>query len=111
MVFFLLLLFRSCFPFLIILLFFSIWDWGTGAKTTMYQSKSARVGISKITALEWINGHDVALLLVAADDGSVRVFKPNIGISREPVLISAWQAFTDFKPKFSGVYLVKCCLK
>lgn len=51
-----------------------------------------------MTALEWINGHDIAMLMVASDDGSVKLWKPNVGMSREPSLISAWQAFGELKP-------------
>lgn len=82
---------------------FAIWDWGTGAKTTIQQQKSAIKGrTSKVSALEWVNGHDLSLLLVAADDGSLRVWRPNLG-TREPTLVSAWQAFTNLKPKQTGM--------
>ncbi|XP_030760068.1 regulatory-associated protein of mTOR isoform X2 [Sitophilus oryzae] len=85
---------------------FSIWDWGTGAKTTALQQKSAFKGrTSKITALEWVNGHDLSLLMSAADDGSIRLWKPNVGTSREPSLVTAWQAFSDFRFKQTGVLL------
>lgn len=77
---------------------FRIWDWGTGAKTTVCQNKSSKMISSKVTALEWINGHDIAMLMVASDDGSVKLWKPNVGMSREPSLISAWQAFGELKP-------------
>lgn len=84
---------------------FAIWDWGTGAKTTVLQQKSAIRGrTSKVTALEWVNGHDLALLMVAADDGSIRVWRPNLG-NREPTLMSAWQAFSNFSPKQTGLLL------
>ncbi|EFA08847.1 regulatory-associated protein of mTOR isoform X1 [Tribolium castaneum] len=84
---------------------FGIWDWGTGAKTTVCHNKSAKAGSSRITSLEWINAHDVAMLMVASDDGSVKVWKPNTGHSREPTLISAWQALNDLKWKYSGTLL------
>ncbi|KAJ3644718.1 hypothetical protein Zmor_022428 [Zophobas morio] len=84
---------------------FGIWDWGTGAKTTVCHNKSAKFSSSRITALEWINAHDVAMLMVASDDGSVKVWKPNTGHSREPTLISAWQALTEMKWRHSGTLL------
>ncbi|XP_060522953.1 regulatory-associated protein of mTOR [Cylas formicarius] len=84
---------------------FAIWDWGTGAKTTVLQQRSATGRVAKIGALEWVNGHDVALLMVTADDGSVRVWRPNVGTPREPTLVTAWQAFADFKPRRSGLLL------
>ncbi|XP_019880990.1 regulatory-associated protein of mTOR isoform X2 [Aethina tumida] len=83
---------------------FAIWDWGTGAKTSSGQCKSTKSQHSRITALEWINGHDSSMLMTASDDGSVKLFKPIIG--SQPSLISAWQAFNDLKqPKQSGVLL------
>ncbi|KAJ8953916.1 hypothetical protein NQ318_019156 [Aromia moschata] len=84
---------------------FAIWDWGTGAKTTVCQNKSSKSGNGKVTSLEWINGHDVAMLMVASDSGNIKLWKPNVGTSREPSLISAWQAFSEFKPKHSGVVM------
>lgn len=84
---------------------FRIWDWGTGAKTTVCHNKSAKYLSSRITSLEWINAHDYAMLMVGADDGSVKVWKPNVGQSREPSLISAWQCLNDFKWKYSGTLL------
>lgn len=83
---------------------FSIIDWGSGVKNTSYQNKSLRLTNNKISAMEWINGHDVAMLMVAIDDGSVKVFRPVVG-SREPRLITAWQAFNDIKSVNSGVIL------
>ncbi|KAJ8916102.1 hypothetical protein NQ315_004468 [Exocentrus adspersus] len=87
---------------------FAIWDWGTGAKTTSCHNKSSKMITSKVTAIEWINGHDVAMLMVAADDGSIRLWRPNLGTSRGPSLIAAWQAFSELKPsdkKSAGVVM------
>ncbi|XP_019770949.1 regulatory-associated protein of mTOR isoform X2 [Dendroctonus ponderosae] len=83
---------------------FAIWDWGTGAKTTTYRQKSAinDFKTAKVSDLQWVNGHDQTLLLVAAEDGSVRIWRPIPG-NREPSLVSAWQAFSNFKPKQVGV--------
>lgn len=86
--------------------FIRIWDWGTGAKTSSGQCKSTKSQHSRITALEWINGHDSSMLMTASDDGSVKLFKPIIG--SQPSLISAWQAFNDLKqPKQSGNWNLK----
>ncbi|CAH0563709.1 unnamed protein product [Brassicogethes aeneus] len=85
---------------------FAIWDWGTGAKVSGCHNKSSKSPSSRITALEWINGHDSAMILVAAEDGSVKLYRPNAGTSSSPVLVSAWQAFNDLRlPKLSGVLL------
>ncbi|CAH1990620.1 unnamed protein product [Acanthoscelides obtectus] len=87
--------------------YFAIWDWGTGAKTTLCQNKSTRMNHSKVTALEWINAHDTAMLMVAADDGTIKLWKPCEGTGRGPTLISAWQAFTDLKPPVhSGIVML-----
>lgn len=60
--------------------------------------KSIKNSNVKITAVEWVNGHDLAMVLTAADDGSVKLWKmPNPG-SKEMTLISAWQAFSDMAP-------------
>ncbi|XP_072382819.1 regulatory-associated protein of mTOR [Diabrotica undecimpunctata] len=82
---------------------FAIFDWGTGAKTTSGQNRSSKVVNSKITSMEWINSHDIGMLMVASDDGGIKLWKPNTGTSREPSLITAWQAFNELKPKYSGI--------
>ncbi|CAH1187445.1 unnamed protein product [Phyllotreta striolata] len=83
---------------------FAIFDWGTGAKTTSGQIKSTKsTSNSKITSLQWINSHDLGMLMVASDDGAVKLWRPNTGQSREPSLVTAWQAFSELKPKYSGI--------
>lgn len=58
---------------------------------------------SRITALEFINSHDVALLMVGSDDGSIRVWKNYYNmLGREPMLITAWQALGDQQPVIKG---------
>lgn len=63
---------------------------------------------SRVTALEFINSHDLSLLLAGSDDGSVRVWKNYCGtISPDPVLLTAWQALADVQPATktsSGAY-------
>lgn len=77
--------------------FCSIFDWGTGAKLGFCQSRGTKGG-SKLTALEWINGHDVALLMAACDDGTIKIWRHSTGMfSKEPVLVSAWHALTDMQ--------------
>ncbi|KAL1512534.1 hypothetical protein ABEB36_002115 [Hypothenemus hampei] len=84
---------------------FAIWDWGTGAKTMVHQQKSIVKGrTAKVSALEWINGHDLSLLMTAADDGSVRLWQADVG-SREPHLVTGWQVFNNFTYKQSGLLL------
>lgn len=83
--------------------YFSIWDWGTGAKLCYCQSKGTRSSVTKITSLKFLNAHDITLLMAASDDGSVKIWKtPTVGLAsvhtKEPVLISAWQALTEMQP-------------
>lgn len=74
---------------------FGIWDWGTGAKLAYCASRGSKNLTTKISALEWVNGHDIALLMAASDDGTIKVWRPT---GREPVLVSAWHALTDLQP-------------
>lgn len=67
-------------------------------KVTQCQYKSAKNPKARITAIQWINGHDIGLVLTGADDGSVKLWRmPNAG-SKDMILITAWQAFTDMGP-------------
>lgn len=76
---------------------FSIWDYHCGTKLTYCASRGNK--ISRITALEFINSHDVALLMVGSDDGSVRIWKNySSTLSRNPILLTAWQALADIQP-------------
>ncbi|GJQ81856.1 hypothetical protein Trydic_g9883 [Trypoxylus dichotomus] len=81
---------------------FAIWDWGTGAKLSYCHCKSAKNATSQITALEWVNAFDVGLLMAGSNDGSVKIWRPNSTGSREPVLVSAWQAHNELVPPSKG---------
>ncbi|KAK2586076.1 hypothetical protein KPH14_008365 [Odynerus spinipes] len=77
--------------------YFGIWDCQSGAKLTYYASRGNRM--SRITALEFINAHDVTLLMAGSDDGSIRVWKNySSALGRDPVLLTAWQALSDIQP-------------
>lgn len=62
--------------------------------------------------MEWINGHDLAMVMTAADDGSVKVWRMSHAGTKGMTLVSAWQAFSDMTPPsfrlggvgFSGMY-------
>lgn len=63
--------------------------------------------------MEWVNGHDLAMVMTGGDDGSVKIWRmPNAGSKKEMTLISAWQAFTDMvSPSYrlgGGVFSGKC---
>ena len=49
--------------------------------------------------MEFLNSHDVALLMVGSDDGSIRVWKNYYNmLGGEPTLLTAWQALADLTP-------------
>lgn len=74
-----------------------VWDCQTGAKLTYCASRGNKM--SRITALEFINAHDVSLLMAGSDDGSVRVWKNYSSmLNRDPILLTAWQALSDIQP-------------
>ncbi|XP_033214111.1 regulatory-associated protein of mTOR isoform X2 [Belonocnema kinseyi] len=82
---------------------FGVWDWQTGAKLVDHSSKGSRM--SRVTALQFINSHDVALLMAGSDDGSVRIWKNYYNynmLGREPTLLTAWQALADAQPVSKG---------
>lgn len=77
---------------------FRVWDYQSGTKLTFCASRGSKTK-SRITALEFINSHDLSLLMTGSDDGSVRVWKNYGGtISRDPILLTAWQALADVQP-------------
>ena len=75
-----------------------IWDWQSGNKLNYCSNRASKA--SRITSLEFVNNHDVSLLLVGSDDGSVRLWNNNAltHSGREPILITAWQALADVQP-------------
>lgn len=75
---------------------FRIWDWGNGVKQSYCYNRASKS--SRITSMDFVNGHDVSLLLVGSDDGTVRLWG-NYTLSRgkEPVLVTAWQALSDIQ--------------
>ncbi|XP_043280905.1 regulatory-associated protein of mTOR isoform X2 [Venturia canescens] len=80
---------------------FGIWDWQTGHKLTYCTSRGSKP--SRLTALEFINSHDVSLLMAASDDGAVRIWKNYCNmLGRDPVLLTAWQALADVQPAPKG---------
>ncbi|XP_045477385.1 regulatory-associated protein of mTOR isoform X1 [Harmonia axyridis] len=84
---------------------FSILDWGTGAKNTTYQNTSTKMPNSVISSLEWMNAHDIPLIMAGVNDGSIKVFKPMTGSNKEPHLVSAWNAFSDLKSNYTNLIL------
>lgn len=53
--------------------------------------------------MKFINSHDVALLMVGSDDGSIRIWKKYYNqLGREPTLLTAWQALSDLPAVTKG---------
>jgi hypothetical protein len=76
----------------------SIWDWLSGCKLSYCSNHGSKA--SRITSLQFVNSHDVSLLLVGSDDGTVRLWN-NYTLAQqglEPGLVTAWQALADVQP-------------
>ncbi|KAF7992418.1 hypothetical protein HCN44_001743 [Aphidius gifuensis] len=78
--------------------YFAIWDWNSGNKLTYYPSRGNKLN-TKITTIQYINSHDISLLMTGSDDGSIRVWKNYYNtFGREPMLLTAWQGLSDLQP-------------
>ncbi|XP_075231155.1 regulatory associated protein of MTOR complex 1 [Lycorma delicatula] len=76
----------------------SVWDYTNGMKLSHWRTERnswSKMGI-RITSLDFVNPHDIALLLVGSEDGAVRLWSNYT--SREPTLVTAWQALPDMTP-------------
>lgn len=75
-----------------------VWNYQSGTKLTYCASRGNNTK-SCVTALEFINSHDLSLLMVGSDDGSVRIWKNYCGTKGpDPILLTAWQALADVQP-------------
>jgi WD40 repeat protein len=92
----------------------SIWDWLPGCKLSYCSNRASKA--SRITSLQFVNGHDVSLLLVGSDDGTVRLWN-NYTLAQqghEPGLVTAWHALADVSPvsrSLNGTVLMLGSLK
>lgn len=92
-----------------------VWDWEKSVRLVHFgnqqQPKAAR-----ITSMEFINGHDDALLLIGADDGSCRIWRDFIRTGSKSnstqedtgaSLVSAWNSIAEMAPstRCSGLVL------
>lgn len=83
-----------------------LYDYYNGTKLAYLPSTSSKSlkGPVKITALDLVNPHDVSLLLVGADDGSLRLFNHQSalhGVASSTgglSLVAAWQALAEAPP-------------
>jgi len=82
----------------------SVWNWENGARATSFSNRN-RPG-SRISSLQLINEHDIALLATAADDGTVRVWRDYSSQEGPPSLATAFRALTDLhRDRSSGLIL------
>ncbi|XP_050967822.1 regulatory-associated protein of mTOR isoform X1 [Labeo rohita] len=76
------------------------WDWEKGERLDYFYNGNPRY--TRITAMEYLNGHDCSLLLTATDDGALRIWK-NFADQRNPEMVTAWQGLSDMLPTTRGL--------
>ncbi|XP_046694198.1 regulatory-associated protein of mTOR isoform X8 [Silurus meridionalis] len=76
------------------------WDWEKGERLDYFYNGNPRY--TRITAMEYLNGHDCSLLLTATDDGALRIWK-NFADQRNPEMVTAWQGLSDMLPTTRGM--------
>lgn len=81
----------------------SIWNWAEGVKINYIPNNNPKV--SRITSMQFLNAHDLTLLLTGTDDGSVRVWGniegENYG-DKSLEMVTAWQALSGMLPSTRG---------
>uniref|UniRef100_A0A8C8H6P4 Raptor N-terminal CASPase-like domain-containing protein n=1 Tax=Oncorhynchus tshawytscha TaxID=74940 RepID=A0A8C8H6P4_ONCTS len=83
--------------------FCSFWDWEKAERLDYFYNGNPRY--TRITAMEYLNGHDYSLLLTATDDGALRIWK-NFADQRNPEMVTAWQGLSDMLPTTRGAGMV-----
>uniref|UniRef100_A0A8C9SW85 Regulatory-associated protein of mTOR n=1 Tax=Scleropages formosus TaxID=113540 RepID=A0A8C9SW85_SCLFO len=76
------------------------WDWEKGERLDYFYNGNPRY--TRITAMEYLNGHDCSLLLTATDDGALRIWK-NFADQKNPEMVTAWQGLSDMLPSTRGL--------
>uniref|UniRef100_A0A9J8DG38 Regulatory-associated protein of mTOR n=1 Tax=Cyprinus carpio carpio TaxID=630221 RepID=A0A9J8DG38_CYPCA len=76
------------------------WDWEKGERLDYFYNGNPRY--TRITAMEYLNGHDCSLLLTGTDDGALRIWK-NFADQRNPEMVTAWQGLSDMLPTTRGL--------
>ncbi|XP_056606011.1 regulatory-associated protein of mTOR isoform X4 [Triplophysa dalaica] len=79
------------------------WDWEKGERLDYFYNGNPRY--TRITAMEYLNGHDSSLLLTATDDGALRIWK-NFADQKNPEMVTAWQGLSDMLPTTRGAGMV-----
>lgn len=98
-------------------LFYSVWDWERSVRLVHFNNQQ-QPRAARITSMEFVNGHDDALLLIGADDGSCRIWRDFIRTgsrlssgtvedSSAVSLVSAWNCIAEMTPstRCSGLVL------
>lgn len=67
-----------------------IWNWEEGKKINTFNNLS---GNHRITSLNLLNEHDIALVATGSDDGVLRVWG---NVYTSPRLVTAWKALSDY---------------
>ncbi|XP_006886224.1 PREDICTED: regulatory-associated protein of mTOR isoform X2 [Elephantulus edwardii] len=80
------------------------WDWEKGEKLDYFHNGNPRY--TRVTAMEYLNGHDCSLLLTATDDGAIRVWKNFADLEKNPEMVTAWQGLSDMLPTTRGAGMV-----
>ncbi|KTF90488.1 hypothetical protein cypCar_00046644 [Cyprinus carpio] len=78
----------------------NFWDWEKGERLDYFYNGNPRY--TRITAMEYLNGHDCSLLLTGTDDGALRIWK-NFADQRNPEMVTAWQGLSDMLPTTRGL--------
>uniref|UniRef100_A0A3Q3FBT2 Regulatory-associated protein of mTOR n=1 Tax=Labrus bergylta TaxID=56723 RepID=A0A3Q3FBT2_9LABR len=79
------------------------WDWEKGERLDYFYNGNPRY--TRITAMEYLNGHDCSLLLTATDDGALRIWK-NFADQKNPEMVTAWQGLSDMLPTTRALLFV-----
>uniref|UniRef100_A0A8C7WZR9 Regulatory-associated protein of mTOR n=1 Tax=Oryzias sinensis TaxID=183150 RepID=A0A8C7WZR9_9TELE len=79
------------------------WDWEKGERLDYFYNGNPRY--TRITAMQYLNGHDCSLLLTATDDGALRIWK-NFADQKNPEMVTAWQGLSDMLPTTRGAGMV-----
>ena len=97
-----------------------MWDWERSVRMAHFSNQQPKA--ARITSMEFINGHDDALLLIGADDGSCRIWRDFVRPGMRATstscslednalpgaqLVSAWNCIAEMTPstRCSGLVL------
>ncbi|XP_015778065.1 PREDICTED: regulatory-associated protein of mTOR-like [Acropora digitifera] len=81
----------------------SVWNWEKGVRINYISNNNPK--ISRITSMDFLNAHDLTLLLTGTDDGSVRVWRNIEGENysdKSLEMVTAWQALSGMLPSTRG---------